>query len=445
MNYTIGLGLPYNSNNHQLPAYEKVSYSAAECVGWCTSNRNMEATKVKPGCVAASFRSYTTVTDDVLLGCVLWQASYSVAAPAYMASYTSHAGTTTTNPTKVVEPSTLPESDTEWAERGPGWSTWMFDGALQPTRPSTAACDGTITETSYNVGFISTSTAIKGLANASSVSVTSAILGGGWIDHGDSAIVTCIQPLSGTPSALILAIVSGEAKMVAIQFSVQAKSEVVVVSTIGAGYHKGVVTCTEAALNSLWDGRTHAGVATSADAKGYGVASLTVKEPKCIAADNTSTTPPPPTPATPTPAWEVGYISGAGLPYSVNNQQLPVYAKAADSAAECVERCTADMKMESAKGGSGCVAASWRTSAGPQKLWCVQWEAYCTDGAPDNVPGFLSEAGTTTTLPSKIAEPSTLNVNATAWATRELGWSTWMLKREGYVVGVMVMHGAPGC
>ena len=125
---------------------------------------------------------------------------------------------------------------------------------------------------------------------------------------------------------------------------------------------------------------------------------------------------PPPGP----PTWGDDYISGPGLPYDANNEQLPVYAHAEDTAAACVESCTEN---------SWCVAVSWR-STGTQKRWCVSWRAYCNDEAPAHVSGYVSEAGTTTTWPSKIVEPSTLPASATAWATRELGWTTWRLGGE---------------
>ena len=137
----------------------------------------------------------------------------------------------------------------------------------------------------------------------------------------------------------------------------------------------------------------------------------------------------PPT-APPTGAWDVSYTYGEGLPYDASNDQLPAYVKAADSAAECVERCTTNRQKDTARGLPGCVAASWRSATGSQRHWCVQWEAACTDAAPDHVSTYVSEAGTTIILPSKIVEPSTLPADDTVWATREAGWETWMLDGE---------------
>ena len=142
---------------------------------------------------------------------------------------------------------------------------------------------------------------------------------------------------------------------------------------------------------------------------------------------------PAPTSATtpsPTPAWESGYTSGVGLPYDSSNNQLPAYVKVATTAAECVERCTDNRQVATANGQSGCVAASWRSVAGSQQDWCVQWQAACSDAAPAQVSSYLSYAGTAISNPTKIVEPSTLAANDTMWATQTDGWSTWMLNRE---------------
>ena len=60
-----------------------------------------------------------------------------------------------------------------------------------------------------------------------------------------------------------------------------------------------------------------------------------------------------------------------------------------------------------------------------QGLWCVQWQAACTDAAPAAVTGWDSYAGTTTTLPTKVVEPSTLPADDTLWTIRDEGWTTW--------------------
>ena len=169
-------------------------------------------------------------------------------------------------------------------------------------------------------------------------------------------------------------------------------------------------------------------------------------QPTCTSAPTSA--PGAPTPA-PTPSWEKDYTSGAGLPYDASNDQLPAYAKAATSAAECVERCTTNRQTDTARGLPGCVAASWRSVAGSQQDWCVQWEAACEDDTPAAVSGYTAYAGTTITNPTKIAEPSTLDASATVWATTEEGWTTWMLDGEWgmavHVVCIMMsVHGA-GC
>ena len=177
--YTSGVGLPYDSSNNQLPAYVKVATTAAECVERCTDNRQVATANGQSGCVAASWRSVagsqqastttagfavkkhykciaSTCTDTWCNDncnhvpkycpdsfcrelaaaptvqvqkdwCVQWQAACSDAAPAQVSSYLSYAGTAISNPTKIVEPSTLAANDTMWATQTDGWSTWMLN------------------------------------------------------------------------------------------------------------------------------------------------------------------------------------------------------------------------------------------------------------------------------------------------------------------------------
>ena len=93
----------------------------------------------------------------------------------------------------------------------------------------------------------------------------------------------------------------------------------------------------------------------------------------------------------------------------------------------CDANCNHDPKYCPA---SFCREVAASTPAEVQQNWCILWKASSTTAAPLYVPTYMSKAGTTTTLPTKIVNPSTLSVSDTVWATSSVGWSSWMLIGE---------------
>lgn len=123
-----------------------------------------------------------------------------------------------------------------------------------------------------------------------------------------------------------------------------------------------------------------------------------------------------------------------GLPYDDNNQQLPTYIHAEYSPSECQKLCEDNIRAWESIPGRGCVAASYK-AAGPQyENWCALWAPWhCESTKPRAVRDYVTEAGATTNIPTKVVQPSTLPANATVWAGSGDGWVTWLVtgKRNG--------------